>query len=125
MEKFTQRHNRREQVRRIDMKQDDCGKENCASTQFLQIQKNQLIEQQEQSERYCNVLAVFAFKSANYVLNLVKSFLLPIFSNEQDNEPTVIKKSNQCISFIFGDFQLLDILKVLGGATSLDSFVKS
>ena len=36
--KFTQRHNRRESAR-LDMSQDDCDNEICASTQFLLIQK--------------------------------------------------------------------------------------
>ena len=40
-------------------------------------------------------------------------------------EPIEIKKSNQFVSFIFGDVQLLDITNFLGGATSLDSFLKA
>ena len=40
-------------------------------------------------------------------------------------EPTVIKKANQFVSFNFGDVQLLDIMNLLGGATSLDSFLKA
>ena len=36
-----------------------------------------------------------------------------------------IKKANQFISFIFGNIQLLDIMNFLGGATSLDSFLKA
>ena len=59
LEKHTQRHNRREQA---DL--DDCDNETCASTQFLQIQKNQLIDLQKSLERYCNVLPVFGFNSA-------------------------------------------------------------
>ena len=39
-------------------------------------------------------------------------------------EPTVIKKANQFVSPKFGDVQLLDIMNFLGGATSLDSFLK-
>ena len=39
-------------------------------------------------------------------------------------EPTVIKKANQFVSFKVGDVQLLDIMNFLGGATSLDSFLK-
>ena len=39
-------------------------------------------------------------------------------------EPTVIKKANQFVSFKFGDVLLLDIMNFLGGATSLDSFLK-
>ena len=119
LEKLTQRHNRRESAR-LDMSQDDCDNEISASTQFLQIQKNQLFDLQESLEGYCNVLSVFGFNSAKYDLNLIKSYLLPILVNERDIEPTVIKKANQFISFKFGDIQLLDIMNFLGGATSLD-----
>ena len=120
LEKLTQRQNRREQA---DLH--DCDKKMCASTQFLQIQKYQLIDLQQSLERYCNVLPVFDFDSAKYDHNLVKSYLLPILVNERDIEPTVIKKANQFISFKFGDIQLLDIMNFLGGATSLDSFLKA
>ena len=120
LEKLTQRQNRREQA---DL--DDCDNETCASTQFLQIQKNQLFDLQESLKRYCNVSPVFVFNSAKYNLNLIKSYLLPILINEQDIEPTVLKKANQFISFKFGDIQLLDIMNFLGGATSLDSFLKA
>ena len=99
--------------------------EKDASTQFLQMQKNQLIELQEHLERYCNVLPVFGFNSAKYDINLIKSYLLPILVNERNIEPTVIKKANQFVSFKFGDVQLLDIMNFLGGATSLDSFLKA
>ena len=49
---------------------------------------------------------------------------MPILVNERDIEPTVLKKANQFVSFKFGDIQLLDIMSFLGGATSLDSFLK-
>ena len=62
-EKLTERHNRREHAR-FDISQDDCDNEVCASTQFQQIQKNQLIDLQESLELYCNVLPVFGFNSA-------------------------------------------------------------
>ena len=120
LEKLIQRHNRREQV---DL--DDCDNETCASTHFLQIQKNQLTDLQESLEGYCNVLPVFRSNSAKYDLNLIKSYLLPILINERDIETTVIKKTNQFISFNFGDIQLLDTMNFLGGATSLDSFLKA
>ena len=68
---------------------------------------------------------MFGFNSAKYDLNLIKSCLLPILVNERDIEPTVIKKANQFIAFNFSDFQLLDIVKFLGGAASLDSFLKA
>ena len=120
LEKLTQRLNRREEA---DL--DDCDNETCTSTQFLQIQKKQLIDLQEHLERYCNVLPIFAFNSAKYDLNLIKSYLLPILVNERNIGPTVIKKAHQFISFKIGDIQLLDIMNFLGGATSLGSFLKA
>ena len=107
------------------MNQDDCDNEIYASTQFLQIQENQLIDLPVTLERYCNVLPVFEFNSTKYDLKLIKSYLLPILVNERDFEPTVIKKANQFISFKFGDIQLLDMMKFHGGATSFDSFLKA
>ena len=89
------------------------------------MQKNQLIDLEEHFERYCNVLPVFGLNSANYDINPIKSYLLPIFVNERDIEPTDIKKANQFVSFKFGDIQLFDIMNLLGGATSLDSFLKA
>ena len=89
------------------------------------MQKNQLIDLQEHLELYCNVLPVFGFNSAKYDINLIKSYLLPILINERNLEPTVIKKANQFVSFKFGVVQLLGILNFLGGATSLDSFLKA
>ena len=65
--------------------------------------KNQLFDLQESLERYCDVLPVSGFNSANYDLNLIKSYLLPILVNEREIEPTVIKKANQFTSFKFGD----------------------
>ena len=104
---------------------EDDNEEKDVSTQFLQKQKNPLIELQEHLERYCNVLPVFGLNSAKYDINLIKSFSLPILINEKNMEPTVIEKANQFVSFIFGDVQLLDIMNFLGGATSLDSFLKA
>ena len=51
--------------------------------------------------------------------------MLPILINGQDIEPGVIKKAKQYISFKFGDIQLLAIMNFVGGATSLDSFLKA
>ena len=85
--------------------------------------KNQLIDLQEHFERYYNVLPVF--NNAKYDIILIKSYLLPILVNDRDIEPTVIKKANQFASFKFGDIRLLDIMKFLGCATSLDSFLKA
>ena len=123
-----QLNQRRNQAERVSIFVDYCiveEEEKDLSTQFLQMQKNQLIDLQEHSERYCNVLPVFGFNSAKYDNNLIMSYFLPILVNERDIEPTVLKKANQFVSFKFGDIQLLDILNFLGGATSLDSFLKA
>ena len=49
----------------------------------------------------------------------------PTLVNERDIEPTVINKTNQLLFSKMGDIQLLDKLKFLGGATSLDKFMKA
>ena len=89
--------------------------EKDSSTQFLQMQKNQLIDLEEHFERYCNVLPVFGFNSAKHDFNLIKSSLLPILVHERDIEPTEIKKANQFVSFKFGEIQLLDIMNFSRG----------
>ena len=124
LEQFNQRCNRAE---RVPNYVDDCiveEEKKDLSTQFLQMQTNQLIDLQEHFERYCNVLPVFGFNNAKNDINLIKSCLLPILVNERGIQPTVIKKANHLDSFKFGDIQLLDIMNFLGGPTSLDSFLK-
>ena len=101
------------------------NEEKDASTQFLKMQKNHLIELQEHLEQYCKLLPASGFNSAKYDINLIKSYLLPIFIIERSMEPTVIKKANQFVSFKFVDVQLLGIMNFLGGATSVDSFLKA
>ena len=125
LEQLNQGHNRAERVSGFVkgcIVQED---KNGLSTQFLQMRKNQLIDIQEHFERYCNVLPVFGFNSANNDINLIKSYFLTIHVNAQDIEPTVIKKANQFVSFKFGEIQKLDIMNFLGGATCLDSFLKA
>ena len=96
-----------------------------AQLNSYRYKKNQIIDLQESLERYCNVLPVFGFNSAKYVLNQIKSFLLPVLINERDIEHTVIRKANHFNSFNYGDIQVLDIMNFLSGATSLDSFLKA
>ena len=76
-------------------------------------------------ERYTNTLPVFGFNSGRYGINLKKPYLIPYLINEKEIEPSVIKKANDFVSFKFGDVQLLDIMKFLGGAATLDSFLKA
>ena len=108
--------------------EDECienEEETDASTHFLRIQKNQLIDLMQHLERYTNTLTVFGFNSGRYDINLIKSYLIPYLIKEKEIEPSVIEKANDFVSFKFRDVQLLDIMKFLGGATTLDSFLKA
>ena len=95
------------------------------STPFLPMQKNQLLDLQQHFERYVNTLPVLGFNSGKNDLNLIKSYLLPYLILERDIRPTVIKKANHFVSLKFGYVKFLDILNFLGGATSIDSFLKA
>ena len=70
LEQLKQRCNR---ARRLSYFKNDCmvEEEKDLSKQFLQIEKNQLIDLLEPFERYCNVLPVFGFNSAKYDINQV------------------------------------------------------
>ena len=94
------------------------------SKQFLQFQKNQLIGLKQHMERYVNTSPLFGFNRGRYDLSLIKSYPTPYFIRYKEQEASVIKKSNDFISFNFGDVQFLIIMKFLGGATALDSFLK-
>ena len=124
-EKLNQKRNRAEMLSNFVGDWVVEEEEKFLSTQVFQMQKNQLIDLQEHFKRYFNVLPVFGFNSAKYDNDPIKSCLLPVFVNEQDIEPTVIKKVNQFVPFEFGDIQLMDIMNFLGGATSLESFLKA
>ena len=107
---------------------DECIEDSEAAdmlTQFLRIQKNQLIDLKEHLERYVNNLPAFGFNSGRYDLNLIKSYLIPYLIRDKEQESSVIKKANDFISFKFEDVQFLDIMKFLRGATTLDSFLKA
>ena len=127
LEQLDQGHSQRKRVLDYDNDEyfNDTAEEMELSTQFLQMQENQLIDLQEHVERFCNTLPVFGFNSAKYDINLIKFYLLPILVNERQIEPTVIIKANQFVFFKFGDMQLFDIMNFLGGATSLYSFLKA
>merc|ERR1712140_146603 len=82
---------------KIEYEDESEEQEDEVSTQFLRMQKNQLIELQQQYERYVNTLPVFGFNSGKYDLNLIKSYLIPYLVNVRDIQPTVIKKSNHFV----------------------------
>ena len=121
---LNQRRCRKEPVLEFE---DACTEEQeqDVSTQFLQTQKNQFVDLEDHSERYCNVLPVFGFNITEYDIISKKSFLLLLLDNKRGIEPIVIKKANQFVSFKFGDVQLPDKLNFLGGAMSLVSVLKA
>ena len=82
---------------------------------FLQTTKKQLIDLHEHLDPYCNVVAVFGFKCAKYVIHLIKSYLLPMLVNERDIEPEDIEKTKQFNLFKVGDIQFLYIANIFGG----------
>ena len=92
--------------------------QNFASTQLLQIPKNQLIELEELLDQLCKVLIVFGFNSAKHDVNFIKSHLLPIVVKKRVNEPTVIKEGNPFTSFIFNDIQLSEKMDLPSEMTS-------
>ena len=64
LEKFTQRHNRREQADLYDW-----DNETWSSTQFLQVQKKQLIDIQE----YLKVIAMFYLSLVSTAQNVIST----------------------------------------------------
>ena len=95
------------------------------SKNFLRVQQKQLLDLQRHFDNYVDTLPVFGFNSGKYDLYLIKAYLVPRLLNDRTIQPTVIKKASQFIFFKFGDIQFLDILNFLGGAASLDSFLKA
>ena len=89
------------------------------------------VEMQEMTKAWRNSYSrvgiswlIWNYKKGND-FNLIKSYFLTILINEKNIEFTVIKNAKQFVSFDFGDVQLPDIMNCLGGATSLDSFLKT
>ena len=89
------------------------------------MQKNQLTELQKHFERYCIVLPVFEINRPKQDITLINSCFLPILVSKRAFKPTAIKKANQFVSFKIVDNELLDILRFLIGATSLEFFSQS
>ena len=70
-----------------------------ASKNFLRYQQKQLLDLQCHFNNYFDTLPVFGFNSGKFDLNLIKSYLIPHLLNDKAITPTVIKKTNQFISF--------------------------
>ena len=93
-----------------------------SSKQFLQMQKNQLIER---FERFCNTLPVLVFNIARYDVKFIKSFLLTVLVNKRNFDQIFIEKTNQFVWLKFGNVQLLNIFNFFAGVTNLVSFLKA
>ena len=116
-------HYQRKKMRWIDNNLDDSESTRFVSTQFLQIQR-QKDDLQEPLKRYCKILPVFGFNCAKKYLCITKSLSLPIVTNIQDSQPTVIKKANPFIFLEHIDNQLFVTVSYLSVSPSFDSFQK-
>ena len=74
--------------------------EDDTSTQFLKIQKNQLIDLKQYLDRYVNTLPLFGFNSGRCDLNLIKSYLIPYLKRDKETDPKVLKKASDFISLV-------------------------
>ena len=96
---FNQLNERSESYSRNQFEyKDECVEDSEeADTQFMRIQKNQLIELKQHFERYVNTPPVFGFESSRYDLSLIKSYLIAYLICDKKQELSLIKKST--ISF--------------------------
>ena len=94
-----------------------------ATKNFLRIQQYQLLDLQRHFNNYVDNLPVFEFNSGKNDLNLIKAYLIPHLLNDRAIQPTVVKKAIYFFQIRY--IQFLDILNLLGGATSLDCFLKA
>ena len=95
------------------------------SDQELKTDKTRLRSLRNRLKRYMDDLIVFGFNSSRYDLNLIQEYLIPYLSKVRNCKVDVIKKTNSFVSLEFLNLKFLDILNFLGGATSLDSFLKA
>ena len=77
-----------------------------ASTRFLRIQKNQLIDLKICKKGYTNTVSVFAFNSGRFDINLNKSYLIPYLTNKKKlnlqlsrNQKTFFRSNMDTFSF--------------------------
>ena len=68
---------------------------------------------------------MFGFNSSRYDLNFIKEYLLLHLLTERNVVPKVIRTGNKYNGMNFLGLKFLDILNFLGGATTLDNFLKA
>ena len=104
---------------------DDCIEDEASNLKLLRNLKKLCVGVKIELERYCDNLLVFGFNSSHFDLNLIKEYLLEILFRDFHCSPSVIKSCSKYIAMNFMGLQFLDILNFLGGATSLDKFLKA
>ena len=93
--------------------------------QRLRCELKMLSKLRQDFENYYSTIPVFGFNSSRYDLNWIKEYLLHHLLIEKNVIPKVIRMGNQYIDMNFLGLQFLDILNFLGGATTLDNFLKA
>ena len=91
----------------------------------LRCELKMLSNLRQDFESYYSTLPVFGFNSSRYDLSLIKEYLLHHLLIERNVVPKVIRTGNKYIGMNFLGLQFLDILNFLGGATTLDNFLKA
>ena len=90
----------------------------------LRCELKMLSKLRQDFENYYSTIPVFGFNSSRYDLNLIKEYLHHLLI-EKNVVPKVIRTGNKYIGMNFHGSQFLDILNFLGGATTLDNFLKA
>ena len=93
--------------------------------QRLRCELKMLSNLRQDFENFYSTIPVFGFNSSRYDLNLIKDYLLHHLLIEKTVVPKVIRMGNKYIGLNFLGLQFLDILNFLGGATTLDNFLKA
>ena len=105
VKKFFDKLNARTLAERLEVfdYEDECAEdeeEDDTSTQFLRIQKNQLIDLKQHFDRYVNTLPLFGFNSGRCNVSLIKSYLIRYLKREKEIDPTILKKASDFISLV-------------------------
>ena len=103
----------------------DVEEDDDLEIQRLRCELKMLSNLRQDFENYYSTIPVFGFNSSRYDLNLIKEYLLHHLLIEKNVIPKVIRMGNKYIGMNFLGIQFLDILNFLGGATTLDNFLKA
>ena len=125
LEKLTQCQIQREQMIRFDMNQDECENQSCASTHFIQTQKNQLTDYRSIWNDFAMYYLCLFSTLQNMISIKSNPICYPLLLTNEILNLMPPKKRNHFISFKYCDVQLQDIVSFPDGALGLDSFLKA